>query len=513
MNQRLRAICDLSVSAVREYVGRHEYDGRIEDLSPAGVRAALARLGGSPEGSGEPQGGAPVNREEDRHDEAHLAAFERLVRLELGELELHRSNPLYHIAALDVSCYDREYAPPAERAEARRRHLAAWPEAVDAAVTALDRVAAPVAEALLSAARGLTADLEPGDPVVERALAAHERLVAHLEAAAADGHRDTALGRGPLERLLGTGEALEVDLGRLEERADAERDRLRAMLDEACGRLSPGRPTGQVVAALLGDHPDAGGVLAEAQAMTAESIAFTIERDLVPGLDGECLVAPAPPSRRWALAMMSWAAPYEADAPSRYYISPPEPGWPAAEQDDWLKVFSRTTLPAITVHEVAPGHFAHGRRLRRLTSDVRRTLHSMSFVEGWAHYGEEVCVEEGFRGDDPRFAAGVALEALQRVTRLAVSIGTHAGTMTVADGAARFEADAFAYGPAARAEAARATFDPTYGRYTWGKLEILRLRDEARGRWGAGFTPARFHDALLRLGSPPLGLLPAALRG
>jgi hypothetical protein len=499
MNQRLRAICDLSMGSVREYSGRHEYDGRIEDLSPEGVRAALVRLG--PEGSGDPQ------------DEAHLAAFERLLRLELGELELHRANPLYHIGALDVSCYDREYAPADERAEARRRHLAAWPDAVDAAVAALDRVAAPVAEALLGPAKGLTADLEAqgGDPVVERAVAAHKRLVAHLEAAAVGGHPEVALGRRSLERLLGTGEALEVDLGRLEERADAERDRLRALLDEACGRLAPGRPTAEVVAGLLEDHPDADGVLREAQAMTAEAIAFAEQRDLVPGLDGECLVAPAPPSRRWALAMMSWAAPFEADAPSRYYISPPDPDWPADEQDDWLKVFSRTTLPAITVHEVAPGHFAHGRRLRQVTSDVRRTLHSLAFVEGWAHYGEEVCVEEGFRAQDSRFAAGVALEALQRVTRLATSIGTHAGTMTVAEGAARFEADAFCFGPAARAEAARATFDPTYGRYTWGKLEILRLRDQARARWGAGFTLARFHDALLRLGSPPLGLMAAAL--
>ena len=499
MNQRLRALCDLSMGSAREYVGRHEYDGRIEDLSPGGVRAALARVGG------------PAL--DDPHDEAHLAAFERLARLELGELELHRANPLYHIAALDVSSYDREYAPAAERAEARRRHLAAWPDAVDAAVEALDRVPAPVADSLLAPAKGLTADLGlgDGDPVVEGALAAHERLVAHLEAAAKDGPPDAALGRGPLERLLGTGEAMEVDLGRLEERADAERDRLRALLDEACGRLAPGRPTAEVVDGLLTDHPDAGGVLAEAQDMTAESIAFTLDHDLVPGLDGDCLVAPAPPSRRWALAMMSWAAPYEPDAPSRYYISPPDPDWPADEQDDWLKVFSRTTLPAITVHEVAPGHFAHGRRLRRLDSDVRHTLHSLSFVEGWAHYGEEVCLEEGFRAGDPRFAAGVALEALQRVTRLAVSIGTHAGTMTVEDGTARFEADAFCYGPAARTEAARATFDPTYGRYTWGKLEILRLRDQARARWGGGFSLPAFHDALLRLGSPPLGLMAAAL--
>jgi hypothetical protein len=81
----------------------------------------------------------------------------------------------------------------------------------------------------------------------------------------------------------------------------------------------------------------------------------------------------------------------------------------------------------------------------------------------------------------------------------------------VEDAAARFEADAFLYGSAARAEAARATFDPTYGRYTWGKLEILRLREEARRRWRSGYSHARFHAALLALGSPPLGLMAGAL--
>jgi Bacterial protein of unknown function (DUF885) len=496
MNGRLRALCDLAVSGVRENAGLHEYDGRIQDLSPEGVRAGLARLGGEPLA--------------DPHDEAHLATFELLARLELGELELHRRNPLLHIAELDLSCYDRDYAPAEVRAEARRRHLAGWPDAVDAAVASLDAVPAPVAAALAPAARGLAVGVDPAETA---ALAAHARFVAHVERAAATGPPDPALGGRTLERLLATGEALQVDLGRLEERADAERDRLRALLAEACGELAPGRPVGEVVGGLLRDHPDAEGVLDEARAVTAEAISFTAGHRLVPDLDGECVVGPAPPSRRWALAMMSWAAPFEPDAPSRYYITPPEPDWPAEEQEDWLAVFSRTTLPAITVHEVAPGHFAHGRRLRHAGGDVRRTLHSAAFVEGWAHYAEEVCLEEGFRADDPRFAAGVALEALQRVTRLAVSIGVHGGTLTMDEAVRRFEADAFAQGPAAVAEATRATYDPTYGRYTWGKLELLDLRDRARSAWGAGFSLERFHGALLALGAPPLGLMAHALDG
>jgi len=211
------------------------------------------------------------------------------------------------------------------------------------------------------------------------------------------------------------------------------------------------------------------------------------------------------------MAMISWAAPYEADAPSRFYVTPPDPAWPAAEQAAWLEVFNRATLPAIALHEVAPGHFAHGRMLRRVSSDVRRTLQSWAFVEGYAHDAEETAIEAGFRAGDARIEAGVALESLQRVTRLAVSLGVHGRTMTMDDAVARFETDCHLRGVAARAEARRAAFDPTYGRYTWGKLLIRELRGQAVQRWGAAYSPGRFTRALLALGSPPLGLMGAAL--
>ncbi|PZS27018.1 MAG: DUF885 domain-containing protein [Pseudonocardiales bacterium] len=498
MEPRLRALADLSVPEFREYGGRHEYDGQVQDLSPAGVARGLAALG-----NGE--------RRADPYDEAVLSAFEDSARVVYGELEFHRINPLVHVGNLDVACYDREYAPAAERAEARRRHLARWPDAVDGAIASLDRVARPVAESTRSAVRGLAAGLDDSDEVDKGALAALDRLVDHVERAAVEGPQDAALGGPALARYLGSGEALDVDLGTLAGTADRERDRLTAMLTEACEQVAPGRPVATTVAALLRDHPDADGVLREAREVTAEVLAWTKERDLAPYHDGECRVGPAPPSRRWAMAMMSWAAPGEPEGPSWYYVTPPDESWPAEEQQEWLAVFSRTTLPAITVHEVAPGHFSHGRALRHAASDVRQLLISGSFAEGWAHYVEEVAMEEGFRAADPRFAAGVAIEALIRVTRLACSIGLHTGAMTVADAAARFAADAFLQGPAALSEAQRGTFDPGYGRYTWGKLAVTALREQARAAWGEGFSLPRFHRAMLDLGSPPLGLLATAV--
>ncbi|MEP7025483.1 MAG: DUF885 family protein, partial [Actinomycetota bacterium] len=496
---RLRAVCDLSVAEVRDYGGRHEYDGTVQDLSPAGVQRGLSLLADADRG-----GQVLV----DGHDEAHLAAFARRAQVQLGDLGLHRRSPALHLAALDLACYDRDYAPQQQRDAALLAHLRAWPQAVEAAITALDQVSAPVAAALGGGIRGLAAGIPAAitGPDRDAALAAHGRLVAHLDRSAAEGDPDPALGGPALAALMGSAEAMPVDLGALAERADAERDRLRSLLSESCAQLEPGRPALEVARELVRDHPDSGGVLDAARTWTQRVIDFTRDRDLVPYHDGECLVGLAPESRRWAMAMMSPAAPGEPEGPSWYHITPPDPSWPAQDAEEWLEVFSATTLPGITAHEVAPGHFSHGRAIRRAPTAVRRTLQSEAFVEGWAHYAEELCVEEGFCADDPRFAIGVWLEALVRVTRLACAIGLHTAGMTVAEGARRFEADTHLTGTAAMSEAARATFDPTYGRYTWGKLEIMALRAEARSAWGAGFTLQRFHAALLDLGSPPLGL-------
>ncbi len=493
---RVRAALDLDFARAREYVGLHAYDGRIQDLSPSGVAAALTVLGTGP-------------LPDDPFDAAVTEIHEDGLRARFAEAEVHRRDPLLHVAAMDLACYDREYAPAEERRRARARHLAAWPDAVDNALAALDRVPSPVAAAALPAVRGLAEGVD--DP---RALAAVSRFLTHVEDVERTGEPSAALGDHMFLRLLGAGERLSYDVAGLTETAERERERLRAILEDAVDRYAPGGNPAEVVPALMRDHPvTADGVFAEAAALIAEVTDFAVERNLIGEPGGVCRVGPAPASRAFAQAMMSWSAPYEEDAPSWYYVVPPDPGWSAEEAEEWLAVFSRASLPAITVHEVTPGHYAHGRALRALTSDVRRSLESPAFVEGWAHYMEELYAEEQFRSGDPLYVIGMAVEALLRVTRLACSIGIHTGGMTVKEAAARFESDAFLRGSAAQGEALRGTVEPTYGRYALGKLEIQRVRSLARSTWGADYTHRRFHDALLGLGMPPVGLLARAVVG
>ena len=502
VDPRVMAVLDLSVAVARESSGCHAFDGQVQDLSPAGVAAGLARL----------EAAARTSPTADAHDEAHLAAFEDSARARFGELELHRRNPLLHAENLDLSCYDRAYAPEPVRKEARQHHLRLWPDAVDMAIESLDLVPAPVATSLVQAVAGLRDSIDPDEPHADAALSAHARLVTHVEGLASSGSPETALGREALERLMGADEAVpDVDLGKLTDRASAERQRLRDLLDDGCRRWAPDVSTAETVASLMAAHPEADGVVTAARATTSEAIDYCRQQGWLPHLDGECRVGLAPPSRRWAVAMLCWSAPYEDDGPSNYDITPPESSWPAAEQQEWLTMFSETALPAVTTHEVAPGHFAHGRSLRRAPTEVRRSLIGAGFAEGWAHYGEELMLEEGFRAGDSRYQIGVAIEALVRLTRLSCAIGLHTGAMTVEDATQAFMSDALMSEATARSEARRGTFDPTYGIYTWGKWVIMDARDEARRQWGDRFTLRRFHDALLDLGSPPLGLVKNAI--
>ena len=170
---------------------------------------------------------------------------------------------------------------------------------------------APVASGLLPPVLGLAQSLQPGsadEETLAGARAALDRLVSHLENAAATGSPDASLGSEKLRQLLGDPEAMAVDLGRLEEVADGERTRLKGRLVQDCHRLRPGVEPGEVIKDLLADHPDDDGIHAAARLLLDELSQFTLEHGLLPELGGTCLVGAAPPSRSYAVAMMSWTA-------------------------------------------------------------------------------------------------------------------------------------------------------------------------------------------------------------
>ena len=501
MEARLHAVCEMFMPSVREEGGVHDYDGMISDLSRSGVQRSLAALGGA--------------EYPDPLDEAHVSSFENFARTWFGDLEFHRWNPDVHLRNLNLMTYERGYAPAAERAAARNRHLALWPEAVDNAIDALDRVSQPTARALVGSARVLMDQIpvsEPEPEVADRARGAIERLVAHLERAAEHGDPSPAIGGTNLAALMTASESLTFDLDAMRATVASEIERLTAKMDQACRRLAPDSTSAQTLAVLLADRPTSNDeILSNAWSVTEDLRAFCRERDLMPYHDGELEMGLDLDAQGLYIANLRFCAPEEPECESTYHLTPPDWNWPQAEIDEWLETFCPTLIGAISAHEAAPGHFLHFRALRHVPGLPRRVLQSATFAEGWGHYAEELCVEEGFRSDDPRFEIGVCVEALVRAVRLASSIGLHTGEMTVDQSAQMFREIAYLPAPTAWHEANRGLFDPMYGRYTWGKLVIRDLRARAQEQWGAGFSIPRFHRAVMELGCPPIGLIDVAL--
>ena len=125
-------------------------------------------------------------------------------------------------------------------------------------------------------------------------------------------------------------------------------------------------------------------------------------------------------------------------------------------------------------------------------SDIRKVFGAATNSEGWAHYCEQMVIDEGFHADDPRYRLAQIQDALLRDARFIVGIRMHTKGMTVAEAEEFFVKEGYQSRPAARSESKRGTSDPTYGYYTMGKLMILKLRDDYKAKMGDAIHAAGF---------------------
>jgi uncharacterized protein (DUF885 family) len=194
--------------------------------------------------------------------------------------------------------------------------------------------------------------------------------------------------------------------------------------------------------------------------------------------------------------------------PSRayYYLTDADPAWAPDRQDEHMRDFNYPTLWNISIHEVYPGHFLQYQHLRRVESKVRKStlLAPLSWVEGWAHYTEQMMIEAGFGQQDKAIQLGQLAEALVRLARFIVGVRLHCEDLSVEQGMRVFRDEAFLEEATARREAERGTFDPTYLVYSAGKLMLLKLREDYEEEQGAAYSLKTFHDALLGQGNAPL---------
>ena len=318
------------------------------------------------------------------------------------------------------------------------------------------------------------------------------------------------LGRDRFEQKLRLEEGITLPVDRLLAIATRELQATQEEFRQLAGRLNGGDPIAAWRKAKQ-KHPEPGTLIKTAREQLDELHTF-LERSAIMTMpeSGGVQVAPTPEFFRWSSASMWTPGPFES-RPSRamYYLTDVDPKWESDRKAEHLRDFNLPTLWAISIHEVYPGHFLHYQFLRKVDSKVRRStmFAPASYMEGWAHYCEQMMMEAGFGRGDHSIKLGQLAEALVRLARFIVGIRLHTEDWSVEQGVRFFKDEAFLEDSNARREAERGTFDPTYLVYSAGKLMLLKLRQDWYDEQGGKPSLRAFHDALLSHGSAPFWAL------
>ncbi len=214
---------------------------------------------------------------------------------------------------------------------------------------------------------------------------------------------------------------------------------------------------------------------------------------------------------------METPGPFETVATeAHFYITPANESWTAERQEEWLSRFNDYVIQIFSIHEAYPGHYLQHLHARWSPSIAAKNLTSYSFIEGWAHYCEQMLLEEGYAGQASRevrtkLELAQLEEALVRDCRFICSIGLHTQGWTVEQALRFYQENAFMEEATAQREALRSTFDPAGLNYTLGKLLFYKLRADYRNQKGQHFNLRDFHNQCLAYGMPPIVLLRSLL--
>jgi len=526
-------------------VGYHQYDSQLEDYSRAGVDREAAALKDF-----DAKFDAVDGSKLDESTEGDLEMVRNNIRGNLLELEVIRGwekNPDNYssgIAGSAFSLMERKFAPADERLRSliareklmpaalmeARKNLKNPPQiftqiALEQLPDIISFFENDVPSAFTDAKDPATiAEFKKTNAAVVAALRDYEQWVKADLLPRSNG--DFRLGAETYSKKLEYDEMVTTPLPKLLEIAYGDLRKNQAEFARIAKEVDPTKTPKQVLAELATDHPAPDKLLQAFHDRFDSEVGFikshhiiTIPSDVQPVLEE------TPPfMRATTQASMDSPGPFETHSTTAYFnVTLPEKDWTPEHMSDYMSAFNVGTIVSTSVHEAYPGHYVqflwvnHGN-----LSEVRKLITSNTNVEGWAHYCEEMMLDEGYGqpgagAKDAREAKMIRLgqlqDALLRDARFVVGIKLHTGQMTLDQARAFFVNEGYQSPSIADVETKRGTEDPTYLYYTLGKLEIMKLRADVEKKEGASFSLQKFHDDFMRQGGAPIKIVRRAMLG
>jgi hypothetical protein len=501
--------------------GRHEHDGRLEDLT-------AGRLDDFARGLGELRrrvtAVVPADEEKAADRDALAATISEALTAE--ELERPwRRNPFEAATAVPAAILllvARDFAPLEQRLADAAERLEAAPAFLERAKALLDEPCPALWRQMAVGAAGGGAEFLAG---TLGPLAAGTRLAGRVEAAAAGAARALrdfagwlggdhaarfpddapfAIGEAGQARKLREVHCFETTPAEFTRIGEAHIAELTAALTEQAAKLG-GADWSSTLDQLKEDHPDADGLLPAYRRELERLESFVFREDLATNPDAEARVEPTPEFLRPVMGFAAYlpAGPFDAWQQGYFWVTPPP-------DEAGLRDHARATIPAVAAHEGYPGHHLQMTSVNRIPSLTRRAIRSPVMIEGWGLYTEQLMHDVGYYDDAARLAQ-LAMRLL-RALRIVLDMELQSGELSYEAAVARAVSVARLEESTARSEVARYTMTPTQPfSYLVGCLELERLRAASQARLGDAFRLRRFHDRVLSYGHMPPTLVARAI--
>jgi uncharacterized protein (DUF885 family) len=509
-------------------IGFHEYDSKLEDFSAAAFGDRIQKL-------------KDLRRQLDRIPHPSLSVDDQIDAevlqgqinaelLDLETLQTWRKNPMTYVG-LPGSSVDnlikRDFAPAQERLRSVIARLKAVPAMLDAMRQNIDNPPHEFTDLAVRIAQGSGSFFKGGVATwAKNAAGTDAALLA--EFARANDATIKAFGEAAewLEKTLLPNSKGNYAIGAenfskklsFEEMVDEPLDMILAIGERNLNRdynafiatakkIDPSKSPAEVMKSISDVHPTETSLIPDAKKTVEGIIDFIRQRNIVtiPSETRPTIMETPPYARSGVFASMDTPGPYETRATEAfYYVTPPEEDWDAKHKEEHLKLYNPPIMDIITIHEAYPGHYIQFLNAKQFPTKTRKIVVCGTNAEGWAHYAEQMMIEEGFGNGDPRLQLAQLQEALLRDARYIVGIKLHTEGWTVEQGAKFFEEKAFQEPANAYEEARRGAYNPTYLYYTLGKLQIYKLREDYRKAKGSAFTLQGFHDEFVKQGSIPI---------
>jgi uncharacterized protein (DUF885 family) len=515
--------------------GFHQYDSDFEDYSRKGVDAKIAFAKNYLAQLTSFDGSALTL--EERQDYALLTNDLKGILLELEDIRSWEKDPDNYSSGLTSSAFgimSRTFAPPDVRLRSLIEREKKMPAALAAAHENLKNPPRIYTEIAIEQLPGnidffkndvpaafkdvkdpqLLADFNSANAGVVAALQDYEKYLNQSVLPQSQG--DFRIGAENYRKKLLYDQMVDIPIDRLLQIGYDDLHRNQEWFKKVAAQIDPKKSTEQVRAELLEDHPQPdqliptfrNDLLGIRQYIIDKKIA-TIPSPVLP------IVEETPPFlRALSFASMDTPGPYEKVAKEAYFnVTLPEADWPKDKVDSYMGQFNRSTMIAVAVHEVYPGHYVQFLWVPAAPSKVRKLIGCSSNAEGWAHYSEQMMLDEGYGNGDLQLRLGQLEDALLRDARYIVGISMHTGKMTFDQAIDFFQKEGYQTKAVAEVETKRGTSDPTYLVYTLGKLEIMKLREDYKKKMGAQFTLQQFHDTFLQQGFPPIKIVRQTMLG